>query len=76
MTEMATLRGMKDSKVRKRERRAAFLAGVGSLMDLSGQTTYANAKAMYPTQSTGMGYSLTRMNDVMLRASMPSSKRS
>ncbi|MCT1713392.1 hypothetical protein M3B38_15690 [Dietzia cinnamea] len=67
---------MKDSKVRKRERRAAFLAGVGSLMDLSGQTTYANAKAMYPTQSTGMGYSLTRMNDVMLRASMPSSKRS
>ena len=57
---------------RKRSRnRTAFLLGVGSLMDLSGQATYANAKAMYPTQPSGLDYSIRRMQDVMRSVPAP-----
>lgn len=68
--------GVMTKRARKRgtRRRAQFLVGVGSMMDLSGQATYASAKAMYPTQSTGTGYSLLRMHDTMSRVSMPSFK--
>lgn len=57
---------------RKRSRnRTAFLLGAGSLLDVTGQATYANAKKLYPTQPTGMDYTIRRMNAVMRSAPAP-----